>query len=104
LLRGKRQLRARQIVLQLRQRSRANHRNHRHGAIAKPRQHHLRPNWSDSVLSADASRYLDGLAVAAHREGVFEKAGRFYRRYRFFILLIAAYLLTGLILLLALQR
>jgi hypothetical protein len=55
-------------------------------------------------LSADVSRYLDGLAVAAHCESVFEKAGRFYRRYRFFILLIAAYLLMRLILLLALKR
>src|SRR6266850_2512693 len=38
-----------------------------------------------SELALDVSRYLDGLAVAAHRESIFEKAGRFYRRYRFFI-------------------
>jgi eukaryotic-like serine/threonine-protein kinase len=44
-------------------------------------------------LSADVSRYLNGLAVAAHRESILEKVARFYRRYRFFILLIAAYLL-----------
>jgi serine/threonine protein kinase len=44
-------------------------------------------------LTADVSRYLNGLPVAAHRESIFEKASRFYRRYRFFILLIAAYLL-----------
>jgi eukaryotic-like serine/threonine-protein kinase len=44
-------------------------------------------------LTADVSRYLNGLSVAAHRESIFEKATRFYRRYRFFILLIAAYLL-----------
>jgi serine/threonine protein kinase len=44
-------------------------------------------------LAADVSRYLNGLPVAAHRESIFEKAARFYRRYRFFILLIAAYLL-----------
>src|SRR3981189_72742 len=31
-------------------------------------------------LALDVSRYLDGLAVAAHRESFFEKAGRFYRR------------------------
>lgn len=43
-------------------------------------------------LTADVSRYLNGLPVAAHRESIFEKATRFYRRYRFFILLIAAYL------------
>jgi len=44
-------------------------------------------------LAWDVSRYLNGLPVAAHRESIFEKAARFYRRYRFFILLIAAYLL-----------
>jgi serine/threonine protein kinase len=44
-------------------------------------------------LTADVSRYLNGLPVAAHRESIFEKVARFYRRYRFFILLIAAYLL-----------
>jgi len=41
-----------------------------------------------------------GSPVAAHRESFFEKAGRFYRRYRFFILLIAAYLVSGLAILL----
>jgi serine/threonine protein kinase len=55
-------------------------------------------------LALDVSRYLDGLAVAAHRESIFEKAVRLYRRYRFFILLIAAYLLMRLILLLVLKR
>jgi serine/threonine protein kinase len=55
-------------------------------------------------LALDVSRYLDGLAVAAHRESIFERAARVYRRYRFFILLIAAYLLMRLILLLVLQR
>jgi serine/threonine protein kinase len=44
-------------------------------------------------LTADISRYLNGFPVAAHRESIFEKAARFYRRYRFFILLITAYLL-----------
>ena len=55
-------------------------------------------------LALDVSRYLDGLAVAAHRESIFEKAARLYRRYHFFILLIAAYLLMRLILLLVLKR
>jgi eukaryotic-like serine/threonine-protein kinase len=55
-------------------------------------------------LALDVSRYLDGLAVAAHRESILEKAARLYRRYRFFILLIAAYLLMRLILLLVLKR
>ena len=55
-------------------------------------------------LALDVSRYLDGLAVAAHRESIFERAARVYRRYRFFILLIAAYLLMRLILLSVLKR
>jgi len=55
-------------------------------------------------LSQDVSRYLDGLAVAAHRESIFEKTARFYRRYRFFILLILAYLAMRVILLLLLKR
>src|SRR5580692_10835166 len=55
-------------------------------------------------LGQDVSRYLDGLAVGAHRESLFEKLARFYRRYRFFILLILAYLVMRVILLLVLKR
>jgi eukaryotic-like serine/threonine-protein kinase len=55
-------------------------------------------------LTIDVSRYLDGLAVAAHRESTLDKLARFYRRYRFFVLLIAAYLLMRLILLVVLKR
>jgi eukaryotic-like serine/threonine-protein kinase len=55
-------------------------------------------------LALDVSRYLDGLAVGAHRESIFEKAGRFYRRYRFFILLIAAYLVMRVLILLFMHR
>ena len=55
-------------------------------------------------LGQDVSRYLDGLAVGAHRESIFEKMARFYRRYRFFILLILAYLAMRVILLLVLKR
>jgi serine/threonine protein kinase len=51
-------------------------------------------------LTLDVSRYLDGLAVAAHHETIFEKAVRFYRRYSVAILLIAAYLFMRIILLL----
>jgi serine/threonine protein kinase len=60
------------------------------------------PNVSE--LALDVSRYLDGLAVAAHRESILEKLGRFYRRYRFFILLIAAYLLMRVLILLFVHR
>jgi serine/threonine-protein kinase len=49
-------------------------------------------------MALDVSRYLDGLAVAAYRESLFEKVARLYRKYRFFILLIAAYLLMRLLL------
>jgi eukaryotic-like serine/threonine-protein kinase len=55
-------------------------------------------------MALDISRYLDGLAVGAHRESIFEKAGRFYRRYRFFILLIAAYLAMRVLILLFMHR
>ena len=51
-------------------------------------------------LATDVSRYLDGLAVGAYRENVLERAARFYRRYRFFILLIATYLLVRVLLVL----
>jgi serine/threonine protein kinase len=55
-------------------------------------------------LALDISRYLDGLAVGARRETAFERAGRFYRRYRFFILLILAYLAMRVLILLFLHR
>jgi serine/threonine-protein kinase len=60
------------------------------------------PNVPEMAL--DVSRYLDGLAVGAHRETVLEKAGRFYRRYSVAILLIAAYLFMRIILLLMSRR
>lgn len=55
-------------------------------------------------LARDVSRYLDGLAVGAHRETFVEKISRFYRRYRFFILLIGAYLVMRVLVLLFLHR
>ena len=55
-------------------------------------------------MALDISRYLDGLAVGAHKETLLEKAGRFYRRYRFFILLIAAYLAMRVLILFFLHR
>jgi serine/threonine protein kinase len=55
-------------------------------------------------LALDVSRYLDGLAVGAHKESILEKAARFYRRYRFFILLIAAYLVMRVAILLFMHR
>jgi eukaryotic-like serine/threonine-protein kinase len=55
-------------------------------------------------LALDVSRYLDGLPVTAHPESIFEKTARFYRRYRFFILLIAAYLVMRVAILIFLHR
>jgi eukaryotic-like serine/threonine-protein kinase len=55
-------------------------------------------------LALDVSCYLDGLAVRAHRESLLEKSLRFYRRYRFFILLILAYLVMRTLLLVFLKR
>jgi serine/threonine protein kinase len=55
-------------------------------------------------LAADISRYLNGWAVTAHPESIFEKLLRFYRRYRFFILLLSAYLLMRVILIVALRH
>jgi serine/threonine protein kinase len=55
-------------------------------------------------MALDISRFLDGLAVGAQKETILEKAGRFYRRYRFFILLIAAYLAMRVLILLFLHR
>jgi serine/threonine protein kinase len=55
-------------------------------------------------LALDVSRYLDGLAVGAHRESIFERTVRFYRRYRFFILLMAAYLVMRVLILFFMHR
>ena len=55
-------------------------------------------------LSADVSRYLDGLPVSARKETIFDKAVRFYRRYTVAILLIAAYLAMRILLLIFSHR
>jgi eukaryotic-like serine/threonine-protein kinase len=57
-----------------------------------------------SDLSADVSRYLDGLPVSACEESIFDKAARFYRRYTVPILLIAAYLIVRTLILLFFHR
>jgi eukaryotic-like serine/threonine-protein kinase len=46
-----------------------------------------------AALVEDLQRYRAGLAVHAHPESVFDRAGRFASRYRTFILLVAAYLI-----------
>ena len=59
---------------------------------------------SVSDLSADVSRYLDGLPVSACKETIFDKAARFYRRYTVPILLIAAYLIVRTLILFFFHR
>jgi serine/threonine protein kinase len=55
-------------------------------------------------LSADVSRYLDGLPVSARKETISDKAARFYRRHTVAILLIAAYLAMRVLLLIFSHR
>jgi eukaryotic-like serine/threonine-protein kinase len=57
-----------------------------------------------SDLSADVSRYLDGLPVSARRETILDKAIRFYRRHTVAILLILAYLVMRTLLLIFSRR
>jgi DNA-directed RNA polymerase specialized sigma24 family protein len=52
---------------------------------------------SAGELSDDVGRFLDGLPVRAHREGVFERAGRFVSRHRVVLSLLAAYLFVRLL-------
>jgi serine/threonine protein kinase len=59
---------------------------------------------SVSELSADVSRYLDGLPVSARRENLLDKTARFYRRHTVPILLIAAYLIVRILILLFFHR
>ena len=57
---------------------------------------------SVAALSADVLHYLDGEAVTAYHEGVFERTRRIFVRYRTPILLVLAYLLMrGLLAVLA---
>jgi serine/threonine protein kinase len=55
-------------------------------------------------LSAEIARYLDGEPVRAHRETLWERAGRLFARHYMWVLLIAAYLVMRMLLLLVLHR
>jgi serine/threonine protein kinase len=55
-------------------------------------------------LAGDVAKYLDGEPVTAYRETVFEKAARFFGRYRTPILLIAAYIVMRALLLIFYRR
>lgn len=56
------------------------------------------------ALGAEVSRYLDGERVEAHREKLWERAGRLFARHYMWVLLIAAYLVMRMLLLLFLHR
>ena len=49
-------------------------------------------------LAADVERWLEGARPLAHREGPLERAGRFVRRHRVAIALVAAYLVLRVVL------
>jgi eukaryotic-like serine/threonine-protein kinase len=52
------------------------------------------------ALALDIDRWRNGERVSAHRENALERTGRFYRRYRLAILLVAAYMIMRMILIL----
>lgn len=67
---------------------------------AKATANHPNDRYSSvSDLSADVSRYLDGLPITARRENFLEVIARFYRRHTIPILLIAAYLVMRILIL-----
>jgi len=51
-----------------------------------------------SDVAAEVARFLDGERVVSHREGLFERAERYFSRYRTPILLVLAYLVARTIL------
>jgi serine/threonine protein kinase len=55
-------------------------------------------------FAADLERFIDGRAVLAHRESVFERFARLFARYQTPILLIVAYLLMRALILLFARR
>lgn len=59
---------------------------------------------SAAELTADVSRYLDGLPVTARRDTLLDKLGRFYLRNSVAILLLLAYLVMRVLLLIFFHR
>lgn len=59
---------------------------------------------SAQELAADVSRFVDGLAVSAYRENIFERAGRWIGRNRFLVFLIVTYMIMRIIMLLISSR
>jgi serine/threonine protein kinase len=52
---------------------------------------------SAEEVAGDVVRFLDGRPVSAYRENVFEKAGRWFGKNRFIVLLILTYLIARLV-------
>lgn len=52
---------------------------------------------SAEEVAGDVVRFLDGQPVSAYRENVFEKAGRWFSKNRFIVLLILTYLIARLV-------
>jgi eukaryotic-like serine/threonine-protein kinase len=66
----------------------------------------LRPEeryQSVEALAGEITRFRDGGPVTAYQETVFERLGRFYRRYRVPIILVVVYMIVRVILLLWLR-
>ncbi len=59
---------------------------------------------SAQELAADIARFVDGLAVSAYRENIFERAGRWIAQNRFLVLLIVTYMIMRIIMLLISSR
>jgi hypothetical protein len=59
---------------------------------------------SAQELAADVSRFVDGLAVSAYRENIFERAGRWMARNRFLVFLIVTYMIMRILMLLISSR
>jgi len=59
---------------------------------------------SAAEAAAEVARFLDGERVVSHREGLIERAGRFFTRYQAPILIVLAYLVARTALLLFARR
>jgi serine/threonine protein kinase len=55
-------------------------------------------------LASDVAAFVDGLAVSAYRENIFERAMRWTARNQFLVILIVAYLIMRILILIFLRR
>ena len=70
-------------------------------AMSESREHRFS---SAEEIAGDVVRFLDGEPVSAYRENLIEKTGRWVNKYRFIVVLIAAYLIMRLIVFFAAGR